>query len=106
MKADIIHYLTGQTVLAVAGVNTLTHLELVLPQLREQGVVRIMTAFDMDFMTNPHVQSGYMNLVSLLSAQGLTYGTYLWDPQYKGLDDYIWEHCFQRQALHQKQEQG
>ena len=106
MKADIIHYLTGQTALAVAGVNTLTHLELVLPQLREQGVVRIMTAFDMDFMTNPHVQSGYMNLVSQLSAQGLTYGTYLWDPQYKGLDDYIWEHCFQRQALHQEQEQG
>ena len=102
MKADIIHYLTGQTVLAVAGVNTLTHLELVLPQLREQGVVRIMTAFDMDFMTNPHVQSG----VSLLSAQGLTYGTYLWDPQYKGLDDYIWEHCFQQQSLHCEREQG
>ena len=106
MKADIIHYLTGQTVLAVAGVNTLTHLELVLPQLRKQGVVRVMTAFDMDFMSNPHVQGGYMNLVSLLSAQGFTYGTYLWDPQYKGLDDYIWEHCFQQQSLHQEQEQG
>ena len=65
-----------------------------------------MTPFDMDIMSNPHVQGGYMNLVSLLSAQGLTYGTYLWGPQYKGLDDYIWEHCFQPQALHQEQEQG
>ena len=33
MKADVIHYLTGQTVLAVAGVNSLTQLELILPQL-------------------------------------------------------------------------
>ena len=56
MKADVIHYLTGQTVLAVAGVNALTQLELILPQLHEQGVERIMTAFDMDFMENPHVQ--------------------------------------------------
>lgn len=97
MKADVIHYLTGQTVLAVAGVNTLTQLELILPQLHEQGVERIMTAFDMDFMENPHVQGGYRTLVSLLSDAGFRYGTYLWDPRYKGLDDYVWEHCFQRQ---------
>ena len=97
MKADVIHFLTGQTVLAVAGVNTLTQLELILPQLREQGVERIMTAFDMDFMENPHVQGGYRALVSLLSDAGFTYGTYLWDPKYKGLDDYVWEYCFQRQ---------
>lgn len=97
MKADVIHYLTGQTVLAVAGVNALTQLELILPQLHEQGVERIMTAFDMDFMENPHVQGGYRTLVSLLSDAGFRYGTYLWDPRYKGLDDYVWEHCFQRQ---------
>lgn len=59
MKADVVHFLSGQTVLAVAGVNTLTQLELILPQLRGQGVERIMTAFDMDFMENPHVQNGY-----------------------------------------------
>ena len=98
MKADVVHFLSGQTVLAVAGVNTLTQLELILPQLRGQGVERIMTAFDMDFMENPHVQNGYKALVSLLSEAGFTYGTYLWDPKYKGLDDYIWEHCFQHQT--------
>ena len=27
---------------------------------------------------------------------GFRYGTYVWDPNYKGLDDYIWECCFQR----------
>lgn len=24
------------------------------------------------------------------------YGTYLWDPAYKGLDDYIWEYLFRK----------
>ena len=93
MKADIVHYLTGQTVAAVAGVNSLTLLEPVLEELRERGVHRIMTAFDMDFLENPHVQNGYASLTELLSSHNFTYGTYLWDPKYKGLDDYVWEYC-------------
>ena len=27
---------------------------------------------------------------ALLEQRGIPYGTYLWDPRYKGLDDYIW----------------
>lgn len=95
MKADIVHYLTGQTVIAVAGVNSLSQLETVLLSLRECGVEKIMTAFDMDFLANPHVQNGYNNLVQLLTNLGFVYGTYLWDPAYNGLDDYIWKYCIQ-----------
>ncbi len=90
MKADVIHQLTGKTVLAVPGVNSLTHLPATLDFLIGAGVQRIMTAFDMDFFTNPYVQNGYRSLVEMLSEHGLTYGTYVWDPSYKGLDDYIW----------------
>lgn len=75
MKADIIHYLTGQTVIAVAGVNTLSQLEPVLERLRECGTEKIMTAFDMDFMANPHVRSGYENLTRILDDNGFRYGT-------------------------------
>lgn len=96
MKADVIHALTGLTVLAVPGVNTLTQLELTLKDLRQEGLVEIKTAFDMDFATNHHVQNGYNNLLQLLGDMGFRYGTYLWDPRYKGLDDYIWEYLFQR----------
>ena len=49
-----------------------------------------MTAFDMDYLVNPHVQNGQENLTILLNQLGIPYGTYLWDPRYKGLDDYIW----------------
>ena len=95
LKADVVHTLTGQTVVAVAGVNSLSKLEPVLQVLKGVGTKKIMTAFDMDFLTNPHVQNGYTNLTQLLAETGFQYGTYLWDPHYKGLDDYVWEYCMQ-----------
>ena len=58
---------------------------------------KIMTAFDMDFLNNPHVQKGYCRLVRLLEDAGIPFGTYLWDPAYKGLDDYIW-HSMRKQT--------
>lgn len=90
MKADVIHFLTGQTVLAAAGVNSLSQLRPVLEELRAAGMEKVMTAFDMDYLTNPHVRAGQENLAHLLDQCGISYGTYLWDPRYKGLDDYIW----------------
>ncbi len=90
MKADVIHFLTGQTVLAVAGVNSLSQLRPLLEELRAGGMEKVMTAFDMDYLVNPHVQNGQENLTILLNQLGIPYGTYLWDPRYKGLDDYIW----------------
>ena len=96
MKADVIHALSGDNVLSVPGVNALTQLGKTLRQLQGLGLKRIMTAFDMDMLTNPHVQNGYRNLLALLEGIGLSYGSYLWDSRYKGLDDYIWECCMQK----------
>lgn len=96
MKADVIHALTGKTVLAVPGVNSLTKLKQTLDILRERGLQTVRTAFDMDFITNPHVQAGMDRLFALLDGMDFHYGTYVWDPQYKGLDDYIWESCLMR----------
>lgn len=90
MKADVIHALTGITVLAVPGVNALVQLQKTLEQMREEGLREIKTAFDMDLRTNPHVQEAYQKLLELLKNMGFRYGTYLWDERYKGLDDYLW----------------
>ena len=91
MKADIINALTGKTVLAVPGVNSLSCLKTTLKELKFKGLQHIQTAFDMDFLTNFHVQNGFNNLLNVLDDLGFTFGTYLWDSRYKGLDDYIWE---------------
>lgn len=89
MKADVINALTGATVLAVPGVNALTHLELALEELRKLGLEEIKTAFDMDMLTNFHVQGAYNSLLLLLDEMNFKFGSYIWDPVYKGLDDYI-----------------
>ena len=92
MKADVIHTLTGLTVIAVPGVNTLTQLEKALTALRKEGLSEIMTAFDMDMATNYYVRDAYKKLLELLANMNFKYGTYVWDPRYKGLDDFIWEY--------------
>ena len=51
----------------------------------------MQTAFDMDMLTNPNVKNGFEELLALLDEMEFTFGTYLWDPRYKGLDDYLWE---------------
>lgn len=96
MKADVVHALTGQTVLAVPGVNALTQLEAALKILRASGVEFIHTAFDMDLLMNSYVQSGYDKLLTLLDHFGFRYDTYLWNPAYKGVDDFFWESLMQK----------
>ena len=98
LKADVIHYITGQTVIAVPGVNSLKHLKEMLEYLQSQGTTKVMTCFDMDYLKNPHVRDGYYNLANILAEVGIEYGTYLWDPQFKGLDDYVW-HCRKQGTL-------
>ena len=98
LKADVIHYITGQTVIAVPGVNSLKHLRETLEYLQSQGTTKVMTCFDMDYLKNPHVRDGYYNLANILAEVGIEYGTYLWDPQFKGLDDYVW-HCRKQGTL-------
>ena len=88
MKADVIHTLTGLSVLAIPGVNSLTQLKSALEDLKKEGLRKINTAFDMDFSTNCYVQNGFNNLLSLLDEMGFRFGSYVWDPRYKGLDDY------------------
>ena len=93
-----IHALTGLSVLAVPGVNGLSQLSETLTDLqRNHGLESIKSAFDMDYTSNYHVQTGYAALYALLDKLDLTYSTYLWDPRYKGLDDYIWESLLHKQ---------
>lgn len=96
MKADIVHYLTGDTVLAIPGVTALHHLEETLTELIPLGVQHVMTCFDMDYLKNWHVESAYVKLIELLGSLNITFGTYLWQPDYNGLDDFIWGFCLEK----------
>lgn len=99
MKADIVHFFTGQTVLAIPGVTSLQYLEKTLKELTGLGVRQVMTCFDMDYLKNWHVEAAYVNLINLLGGLPLTFGAYLWSPDYNGLDDFIWEFLMEKRPL-------
>ncbi len=48
MKGDIIHSISGMTIIGMPGVNSLKFTRPVLKKLKEMGTRKIMTAFDMD----------------------------------------------------------
>ena len=90
LKADLLHYFTGDGVIAVPGVGALTHLKPMLEELKTKyGVSHIKIAFDMDYLTNENVKKSEAKLQDLLSEIGYTYVRETWNPEYKGIDDYL-----------------
>lgn len=89
LKADIIYRFKNVPVLAVPGVNALTHLETMLKELKKFGISKVVTAFDMDYKTNENVKKGYNKLLSLCFDLGLSTKRLNWDENYKGLDDFL-----------------
>lgn len=66
-----------------------------LDRLIPHGLKRVVTAFDMDMLSNYHVQQAFENLKQLLERHNLWHITALWDPSFKGVDDHTW-HLAQR----------
>ena len=88
MKADIIHFLSGKPVLAVAGVNALLDLPKVLKQLKG-SVKKIVNCYDMDYLTNKHVAKACEKLQKMIEEEGFAFERLTWDEKYKGYDDYL-----------------
>lgn len=89
LKANIINKFTDRPVLAVPGVNATKYLIPMVRQLKEMKVKKIVTAFDMDFLTNDNVKKAYRNLLNLLRQENMVVVAKMWDKKYKGLDDYL-----------------
>lgn len=91
MKADIAHYLTDYKLpfIAVAGVNAFTKLEEELLRLKAYGVEKVVNMYDMDYLTNPNVQKALVRTREIVQNCGLRYQRYVWNTEYKGIDDYL-----------------
>lgn len=76
----------GTTVVSVPGVNSW---RLLCPYLEEMGVKNINFAFDMDAEINPDVRRHYHEALSFFQLAGYNVNFFLWDPQYKGIDDLL-----------------
>lgn len=89
LKANITNRFTNRPVLSVQGVGCQGQLSPALEKLRRFGVQKIVTAFDMDYKTNPNVQKQYDRLIALLKQMGFQYDRWEWDEKDKGIDDHL-----------------
>lgn len=96
LKSDIAHYLMNRTFAAVAGVNNLAQLELLLKELAENGTHTIIETADMDKYRNEAVAKGALKLYELAKKYGMTCRGLNWNPNYKGVDD--WQLGLKRNA--------
>lgn len=89
LKATVAHCLSGHSFLAVAGANQLGALPDALGSLKRFGCRTVCEAFDMDKLQNPHVAAGVQKVLALAKEMGFTVRQIRWNPQYKGIDDYL-----------------
>lgn len=90
LKADIISYFTGYAVIGVLGVNSTSYLPEMLGSLRKMGKNHILTAFDMDMYSNPHVLKALQKMNAMIAHFGFRYARADWrNSGQKGLDDYL-----------------
>lgn len=98
MKADIVHILTGMSLIAIAGVTCLNEFEKELPFLKEIGVETIADGLDMDYLTNKDVAKQREKIKQMIESNGFNYELVEWEVKaenhedLKGLDDYYAYH--------------
>lgn len=88
LKGDAASYLSGDALfVCVGGVNAINGLKETLLDL---GVTHVVEAMDMDQLTNPQVRRAVQNIrQTVCSIPNIKYTKYVWNPAYKGVDDYL-----------------
>ena len=89
LKATVAACLSDHSFLAVAGAKQLNSLPDALACLKGFGCRTVCEAFDMDKLQNPHVAAGAQKVLELAKSMGFAVRQIRWNPQYKGIDDYL-----------------
>ncbi len=89
LKADICHALSGRTFAATVGANNTALLDDLFAMLRQNGAEEIIEAEDMDKYRNEAVNKGASKVYLLAKKHGLSCRRLTWDPNCKGLDDWL-----------------
>lgn len=101
LKADIVHALTGRTLVATGGVGCTSQLDEVFAFLYRNGTEEIIEAQDMDKFSNKGVLSGASKVFLLAKKNGMNCRRLTWDPNYKGFDD--WQLALRRNESKDKE---
>lgn len=87
LKGDVASYFSDEALfVCVPGVKSISHLGETLTAL---GVRKVFGAYDMDLYRNPEVRKDLERMRQLVLNLGIAYEPYRWNPQFKGVDDYL-----------------
>lgn len=86
LKAMVSQSLNDCSFLAIAGVNNQDGIAEALYKLPYK---KVYIAFDMDYLENPNVQEAKEKLTKKIKDANKVTKDLTWNPQYKGLDDYL-----------------
>ena len=89
LKADVASELSGKYFIAIPGVNACGNLEEELVFLKNHGCEKIELYFDMDYKTNEYVEKAIKRIGKMVSGVGFKGEQMIWDPAYKGIDDWF-----------------
>lgn len=103
MKADIAHFLMNRSFAGVAGINNTAQLDSFLAWLAENGTQEIVLAPDMDRYRNEHVSSAVSKIVTMVRKYGMGCRLLVWNPNYKGIDD--WQLSLKRRKPPKEQQE-
>ena len=98
LKADVAHFLMDRSFAATAGANNVNKLDMLFALLSANGTEVIIEAEDMDKYHNAAVSKGASKIYLMARSHGLECRRLMWDPNYKGIDDW-------QLAMRQKKEQ-
>lgn len=103
LKADIVHALTGRTLIATMGASNTNGLDELFSFLKRNGTEKIIEAEDMDKFRNEAVSRGASMVHQLARKNGLASCRLTWNPNYKGMDD--WQLALRRKPTQQEEVQ-
>lgn len=88
LKGDVASYLKDEALfVCVPGVNATEYLS---DTLRELDPKKVVICYDMDLLNNTEVRKALDKIKRLVSDElAVPCESFLWDPQYKGIDDYL-----------------
>lgn len=101
LKADIVHALTGRTLVATGGAGCVEQLDDMFSFLYRNGTEEIIEAQDMDKFSNQGVGRGASKVFLLAKKHGMDCRRLTWDPNYKGFDD--WQLALRRKKKQNKE---
>lgn len=88
LKADLYFQLVGNPCVAIPGVNAQKYIPKELKRFRSYGIRTVFDCLDMDYIKNEDVQKACNKLKTLIKQNNLKYQRFVWNDEYKGIDDY------------------